>query len=281
MKISVVGAGVVGQATGIGLANHGNEVVFNDIDENKRVFLKKSGYIVTGKVVEAVIFSDIVFVCLPSPNIDNHLDLTGINSFIDVLAKALKETKKYIVLVIRSTVLPQTTRTILVPALEKRSGLKAGKDFGVCVNPEFLRERTSLSDFLNPSRVVIGEVDKKSGDILESVYASFSCPIVRTDLDSAEMIKYVSNLFLAAKISFFNEVFMICNKIGLDPTLVNEAVSKDPRIGKYGIYGGKAFGGHCFPKDLCAFLSFTKSLGLNCNVLEAVKKVNEEIKLLN
>ncbi len=281
MKISIVGAGVVGQATGIGLARRGNEVIFNDIDENKIANLKKNGYRVVEDIFEVVIDSEIVFVCLPTPNFNNNLDLRIIDSFIDDLAHALKKTKKHIVLVIRSTVLPQTTRTKIIPALEEGSGLVAGKDFGVCVNPEFLRETSSFSDFSNPCRVVIGDFDKKSGDVLESIYTPFNCPIVRTDLDSAEMIKYVSNLFLAAKISFFNEVFMICNKIGLDANLINEAVSKDSRIGKYGIYGGRAFGGHCFPKDLTAFLSFTKSLGLNCNLIEAVNTVNEEIKLLN
>ena len=281
MKVSVIGSGVVGQATGMGLAHHGNDVMFNDIDENKMSYLEKKGYRVTSQIVEAVCDSDIVFVCVPTPTNNNHMDLTFIHSSIDVLARALKETKNYVVIVFRSTILPQTTRTILIPALEARSGLKAGKDFGVCMNPEFLREKSPLDDFLNPSRIVIGEFDEKSGDILESIYSSFNCPIVRTDLDSAEMIKYVSNLFLASKISFFNEIFLTCNALGLDATSVSEAVSLDPRIGKYGIYGGSPFDGMCLPKDLAAFLAFAKSKGLSSKMLDAVDEVNRAITLFN
>jgi UDPglucose 6-dehydrogenase len=209
------------------------------------------------------------------------MDLTFIQSSIDALAQALKETKKYVVIVFRSTILPQTTRTIIIPALEDRSGLKAGKDFGVCMNPEFLRERSPLDDFLNPSRIVIGEFDKKSGDILESIYSSFNCPIVRTDLDTAEIVKYVSNIFLASKISFFNEIFMMCNTLGLDAKTVSEAVSLDPRIGGYGIYGGSPFDGKCFPKDLAAFIAFAKSKGLSYKMMDAVDEVNRTIALFN
>ncbi|TRZ80612.1 UDP-glucose/GDP-mannose dehydrogenase family protein [bacterium] len=281
MKVSIIGAGVVGQATGMGLAHHGNAVLFNDIDKNKVASLKNKGYRVTDQILEVVHDSDIIFICVPTPNNDNCIDLTSVNSSIEILAQGLKKTKKYVVLVFRSTVLPQTTRTILIPALEKRSGLKAGKDFGVCMNPEFLREHSSLNDFLNPSRVVIGEFDKKSGDVLENLYSTFNCSIIRTDLDTAEMIKYAANLYLASKISFFNELFMICSELGLDPQKVSETVSLDPRIGKYGICGGTPFGGKCFPKDLSAFLTFAKSRGLSHRILEAVKDVNQTIKFFN
>jgi len=281
MKVSIIGSGVVGQATGMGLVNHGNDVLFNDINENTMSYLEQNGYRVTGEVLESVADSDIVFVCVPTPTTNNHIDLTCIQSSIDALAQALKETKKYVVIVFRSTLLPQTTRTIIIPALEDRSGLKAGKDFGVCMNPEFLREQSPLDDFLNPSRIIIGEFDKKSGDILERIYSSFNCPIVRTDLDTAEMVKYVSNLFLASKISFFNEIFMMCDTLGLDAKKVSEAVSLDPRIGGYGIYGGRPFGGMCFPKDLAAFIAFAKSKGLSYKMMDAVDEVNRIITLFN
>ncbi len=281
MKAAIIGSGVVGQATGIGLASQGNGVIFNDIDNNKLASLKFNGYNVSNQIQEILNYSDIIFICVPTPTKNNAIDLTYIKSVIQLLAKEMKKTKKYVVLVFRSTILPQTTRTILIPELEKHSGLKAGKDFGVCMNPEFLREDSSMSDFLNPSRVVIGEFDKKSGDLLEKLYSTFNSPIIRTDLDTAEMIKYAANLYLASKISFFNELFMICSKMGLDSKKVSETVSLDPRIGRYGIYGGTPFGGKCFPKDLSAFLTFTKSKGLNHKILKAVKEVNQEIRLFN
>ena len=281
LRVSVIGSGVVGQATGKGLKQFGNSVIFHDIDKNKLETLRKNGYKVSNQVIETVLNSDIVFVCVPTPTNNNQMDLSIVLSVISELSAALNVAKKYVVLVFRSTLLPQTTRTILIPTLEENSGLKAGKDFGICMNPEFLRENSSLNDFLNPPRVVIGEYDKKSGDILEKLYSPFNCSIIRTDLDTAEMIKYAANLFLASKISFFNEIYMVCQKLGLDPKVVSEAASLDPRIGKYGTCGGLPFGGKCFPKDLHAFISYAKSRGLNHKILEAVKEVNQIMKSLN
>jgi len=277
MNISILGSGVVGEATGRGLASYGNKVVFNDVNQNKLSDLENKGYKTTKSVLDAVYHSDIVFVCVPTPTTDDQIDLSYIKAITVDLGKALKQAQKYTVLVYKSTILPQTTRKTIIPELEKVSGLRAGKDFGVCMNPEFLTELSPLQDFLNPARIVIGEFDKKSGDILEQAYTSFKRPIIRTDLETAEMIKYVSNLFLASKISFFNEVYMNCSELGINSNLVSEAASLDPRIGKYGTRGGKPFGGMCFPKDLAAFLAFTQSKKLSSKILCAVDKVNQEI----
>ena len=268
---------MVGQATGMGLAFHGNDILFHDVDKKKLRILRKKGYDATGKVLEAVRNSDIVFVCVPTPNVDNQIDLSIMQDSTESMGKVLGEAEKNVVVVFRSTIPPQTTRTKLIPSLESCSGLKAGRDFGVCMNPEFLRQQSPLNDFLNPTRIVIGEFDKKSGDILERLYSPFKCPIIRTDLDTAEMIKYTSNLFLASKISFFNEIYMICQKLGLNAKTVSEAVSLDNRIGKYGIYGGKPFDGMCLPKDLAAFITYAKSKGVNPKLLKAVAEVNREI----
>ena len=278
MKVSIIGSGVVGQATGVGLACYNNDVLFNDIDDSKLASLKEKGYRVSSDLIETVSDSDAVFVCVPTPTNHDGIDLTCVNSCIDALAEVMHEARKYVVIAFRSTILPQTTRTVLIPALEARSGLKAGKDFGVCMNPEFLRESSPLDDFLNPSRVIIGEFDKRSGDVLENLYLPFGCPLIRTDLDSAEMIKYVSNLFLASKISFFNEFYMACRNLGLDAKSISEAASLDPRIGRYGIYGGRPFGGMCLPKDLAAFRVFAKSKGLSSKMLDAIDAVNREIE---
>ena len=281
MKVSIIGSGIVGQATGIGLAQYGHDVMFNDIDKTKLWDLSNEGYKVSKSVLDTICHSDVVFVCVPTPSKNGQIDLSFIKAITIDLGKALKQINEYKLLVFKSTILPQTTRKIIVPSLEKVSDLKAGKNFGVCMNPEFLRETSSLKDFLNPSRIVIGEFDKKSGDILERLYSSFDCPIIRTDLDTAEMIKYVANLFLASKISFFNEFYMSCITLGLNPNVVSEAAGLDPRIGTYGVYGGKPFGGMCFPKDLAAYLAFAKSKKLSCKILDAVKKINEDIVLFS
>lgn len=277
MKIAIIGSGVVGQATGMGLAFNGNKVIFYDIDRKKVFNLKSNGYDSTDNIFRAVSGSDVLFVCVPTPTVEGRIDLRYINECTESIAKVLTKTKKYTVIVFRSTIPPQTTRTKLIPCLEDFSGLKAGKDFGVCMNPEFLREQTPLKDFLNPSRIVVGMYDDESGNLLRKIYSPFPCPQFFTDLDTAEMIKYTANLFLAAKISFFNEVFLICKKLGLDSTAISNTVALDPRIGSYGVVGGKPFGGMCLPKDLAAFIDFTKSKGLNPTLLKAVDEVNKEI----
>jgi UDPglucose 6-dehydrogenase len=281
MELAIVGSGVVGQATGGGFAFHGHNVLYHDIDENMLLTLSRKGYETTRSVEEVVRNSDVVFVCVPTPTVDGTVDLTCLLTSARSIGKTLNKARNFTVVAFRSTVPPQTTRMQLVPVLEKYSGLKAGRDFGVCMNPEFLREKSSVEDFLNPDRIVIGSLNERSGEVLERLYSSFKSPIIKTDLDTAEMIKYASNLFLASKISFFNEIHLICQQVGLDSKMVSEAVSLDKRIGKYGVYGGKPFSGMCFPKDLAAFITFAKSKGVNPKLLEAVEEVNSEIGSCN
>lgn len=281
MNITIIGSGIVGQATGIGLSYNGNKVLFHDINLNKVLALKNKGYEATDNIEKAVANSDVIFVCVPTPTINEKIDLKHIESSAISVGKALRKTRKYPVIAFRSTIPPQTTRTRLIPCLEKYSLLNAGTDFGVCMNPEFLREKSPLQDFLNPSRIVIGRLDEKSGEKLKKVYSKFNCPLILTDLETAEMIKYTSNIFLAAKISFFNEIFMICNELGLDSKVISEAVALDPRIGTYGVFGGKPFGGMCLPKDLYAFIEFASSKGLSPRLLYAIAEVNKEINTYN
>ncbi|MCJ7771039.1 nucleotide sugar dehydrogenase [Candidatus Bathyarchaeota archaeon] len=280
VKASIIGSGVVGQATGMGLALNGNEVLFYDIDQKKLRDLEEKGYEITDNLTEAVTESDILFVAVPTPTVDKKIVLDIVQDCTKGIGKVLAETWKYVDVVYRSTIPPGTTRSKLIPGLENNSGLKAGKDFGVCMNPEFLREKTPLEDFLHPSRIVIGEYDERSGNALTGVYSQFRGPIIRTTLDSAEMIKYTSNLFLASKISFFNEIYTVCEKLKIDPNIVGQAVALDPRIGAYGSVGGRPFGGMCLPKDLAAFLEFADSMGLDLKLLKAVGEVNEEMNQL-
>jgi len=172
----------------------------------------------------------------------------------------------------------------VISILEKHSGEKVG-DFGVCMNPEFLTEIESSwtdengykKDFFTEDMIVIGEYDKKSGDVLEELYKPLNKPIFRTDLKTAEMIKYASNCILATKISYWNEIYLICKELGIDSQAIADAVGLDPRIGKYGTVHGKAFGGKCLPKDLKAFVSFAERY-CDIRLLKAVDEINEEMK---
>lgn len=277
MKISIIGSGVVGKVTGVGFHRHGNDVLFCDADEEKLVMIRKQGYAVAENISEAVINSTVSFVCVQTPTVDGRMNFSYVERAATDIAKALREKGEYHVVVMRSTILPSYTRTKVVPILERYSMLKVGKDIGVCVNPEFLREASALDDFLNSRRIVIGEFDRRSGDVLEELYSSFKAPKIRVDLDTAEMIKYAANAFLSTKISFFNEIYMICESLGLNARVVAEAVALDPRIGTYGIYGGRPFGGNCLPKDLEAFTNFVKGGNINPKLLEAVIEINKEI----
>jgi UDPglucose 6-dehydrogenase len=279
MNVSLIGAGVVGQATGIGLATKGHTVTFYDIDTNKLDHLRRQGFQTSVDVSDAVNQSTVIMLSVPTPTITGHCNLDCVITATQQIGYALKDLRDYKVITVRSTVVPSTTRQRVIPVLEQASHLTSGKDFGVCFNPEFLTEKNALQDFLHPNRVVIGELDQRSGDHLQQVYSAFDTKIIRTSLDNAEAIKYAANLFLATKISFFNEMYMICQHLGLNAKTISEAVALDPRIGNYGIWGGKPFGGKCLPKDLAAFISFVRTQNLHPRLLDAVAAVNEEIAL--
>lgn len=276
MRMSIIGCGIVGKATGVGFHTYGNRVIFNDIEKEKLVLLREQGYMVSEDISEAVVNSTVSFICVQTPTIKGQTDFSYVDKAVVNIAKVLREKKEYHVVAIRSTVLPSTTRLRIIPLLERYSQLKAGEDFGVCMNPEFLRQASALSDFLKPCRIIIGELDKRSGDTLEKSYSPFKAPIVRTDLDVAEMIKYVANVFLTTKISFFNEIYLLCKRFKLNPHTVTEAVALDPRIGNYGIYGGQPFEGKCLPKDIEAFIIFLKSKGINPKIFDAVLDINSQ-----
>jgi len=279
VKISIIGSGIVGQATGMGFTARGDRVKFYDIDRSKLLTLQSKGYNATDSLENAIDDAEILFVCVPTPTIEKKIELKYIKECTKQLSEAMKKNSRYKVVTYRSTIPPQTTRLQLIPLLESNSDLTAGLDFGVSMNPEFLREKTPLEDFLNPNRIVVGALDNKSANYMRLLYSTFKCPAIFTDLDTAEMIKYTSNTFLASKISFFNEIYMFCQELEIDPKTVSTAVGLDPRIGNYGIDGGKPFGGMCLPKDLYAFIQFLNSKGLNPNVLQAAARVNEQMNL--
>ena len=158
VKISVIGSGVVGSATGMGFSAKGNRVLFHDIDKSKLISLGMKGFATTEVVEEAVKSSQITLVCVPTPTVDKKVDVSCLYAATKSIGEALSEASDFHVIVFRSTAPPTTTRMQLIPLLEKYSGLRAGDDFGVCMNPEFLREKTPLEDFLNPDRIIIGEL---------------------------------------------------------------------------------------------------------------------------
>jgi len=277
MKVGIIGSGIVGQATGMGLVANGHQARFYDIDNRPLQTLREKGYETTDEIEDVIDHAEAIFVCVPTPTVNKKINLKIIESCAISIGKSLRNTNKYLVITFRSTIPPQTTRTKLIPLLEAASGLRSGEDFGVCMNPEFLREKSPLQDFLEPNRIVVGALDKRSGDKLRNIYSNFTCPLIVTDLDTAEMIKYSSNTFLAAKISFFNEIYLICRKLGIDEKVVSDAVALDPRIGKYGVFGGTPFGGMCLPKDLQAFIHFAGTKGINPVLLKAIAKVNQQI----
>jgi len=285
-KISILGSGVVGTIVGKGFRELGNEVIFYDVNKHRVKKLQKIGLNAATDINYSVQNSEISFLCVPTPTKNKKIDLSYVKSATKSLALSLSEKSGYHVVAVKSTVLPTTTENVIIPLLEKHSGKKVGEDVGVCVNPEFLTEihrswtdeALFVRDFFGEERVIIGEFDKKSGGILQTLYKPLGIPIIRTDLKTAEMIKYACNCALANRISYWNEIYYICQKLRIDSNLVAQIAGMDKRIGKYGTIHGKAFGGKCLPKDLKAFISFAEGLGYKPKLLKAIDEINERIK---
>jgi UDPglucose 6-dehydrogenase len=284
-SIAMVGSGVVGQATGKGFAQLGHEVTFTDIRDEVLASLEAEGYRTLPVRDLPMCAATTVIVCVSTPTIGGRIELRHLQSALGVVADWLRTSDDYRLVVMRSTVPPETTEKMALPILERRSGKKVGSQFGLCFNPEFLREVSAESDFLEPWLIVFGSYDERSASKLEEIYAPLAArdhvPIVRTDLQTAEMAKYASNLFNATKISFSNEMWMACNRLGIDGNAVMAMVSKSAEgmwNARYGTRGGYAYGGACLPKDTTAFLAFAESLGIKMPLLKATIAVNEAIE---
>lgn len=274
MKVSIIGSGTVGYAVGTGLAQFGHDVLFCDVDEERVRELSEKGL---NSRIEAKV-REITFVTVPAPTKENgELDLSYLKDTLTDIGLQIRGKESYPIVVVKSTVLPQLIREQLLPLLQETSQTTVGGGFGFCYNPEFLREKHALEDFMNPDRIVLGECDKRATEKLEGLYAPFDAPLYKIGLKEAAMVKYVANNFLSTKISYFNEVYLIAKEWDIDPDVVAEIVSEDRRISDYGITGGREFGGKCLPKDLDAFLHFSKKKN-NPSLLKAVKKVNEKMK---
>lgn len=301
-KISVIGAGYVGLCTAVGFASRGYSVVACDVDEEKIEKINKGvppfhepglqeklsesiqkGNLkgVVGQIKQVILETDLTFVAVGTPSKpDGSIDLKYIESAACNIGKALKQKSYYHVTIIKSTVVPGTTQNTVKPILEKESGKTTGEDFGLCMNPEFLRQGSAFQDTLNAERVVIGSFDKHSGDVLEHLYRDFydarMPSLIRTTLSTAELIKYASNAMLATKISFINTIANICEQIpGADVKVVAEAMGLDKRIGPLFLDAGLGYGGSCFPKDVKALIACSKGLGYDPELLDSVEQVNK------
>jgi UDPglucose 6-dehydrogenase len=291
MRISIIGAGYVGLVAAACLAKLGHGIMLVDIDEVKLEQIA-SGIspihepgldeilnqinIETTTDYQKIAGAEVIFICVGTPSDeDGSMSLEYIAKAAKQVAEVLKKKMDYCVVTVKSTVVPGTTEELVIPILEA-SGKKAGKDFGVCMDPEFLREGKAIHYYMNPARIVIGELDPRSGDVLVNLYKDFKAPVMRTSIRTAEMIKLASNSFLAAKISLINEIGNICKALGIDTYEVAKGLGYDERIGSKFLNSGIGFGGSCLPKDLKAIIAKAKQVGYEPEILESVLKLNDK-----
>lgn len=298
MRISIFGLGYVG-AVGAGcLAKDGHAVIGVDpnqtkvdlINEGKTPIIEAEiGDIIsrsvregtlraTTSVAEAVHGSDVSFICVGTPSqLNGSLDLRYVRNVCEEIGAALRDKDSFHIVVQRSTVLPGTMASMVIPTLEEYSGKTAGRDFGVCNNPEFLREGTAVSDFYHPPKTVIGETDRRSGDIVASLYAQLDAPLVRTSVEVAEMVKYADNAWHAVKVCFANEIGALCKPLGIDSHKVMDIFCQDEKLNlsPYYLKPGFAFGGSCLPKDVRALTYKARSLDLSVPLLASLMPSND------
>lgn len=232
----------------------------------------------TTDVAEAVSATDISLICVGTPSqLNGALDLSYVRKVCEEIGAALRDKAGFHVVVARSTMLPGAMREVVIPTLEQASGKLAGVGFGVCNNPEFLREGTAVHDYRNPPKTVIGETDVRSGEILVSLYQHLDAPLIRTSVETAEMVKYVDNVWHAVKVAFANEVGNICKPLAIDSHEVMEIFCQDTKLNlsSYYLRPGFAFGGSCLPKDVRALTYKARSLDLDLPLLTSILPSNQ------
>lgn len=309
MKISVMGTGYVGLVSGTCLAERGHQVTCIDIrsevvqeinagrppiheiglDNLLRSARDKGMLSATTDAKTAIFDSDVTLICVGTPTVDGRMDMSQIVAAAKEIGSALASKRGYHVVAVKSTVLPGTTEGPVKAAIESHSGKKVGHGWGLCMNPEFLREGRAVEDFRVPDRIVVGATDSMTAEVFLNVYADFTCPKLVTTPRTAEMIKYVSNSLLATMISFSNEIGNMCSAVpGVDARLVWKGVHLDRRLtpinGQVGgaagvteyLWHGLGFGGSCFPKDVAALRSFGRTVGEQTRMLDAVLDINTD-----
>jgi GDP-mannose 6-dehydrogenase len=297
MKICVFGLGYVGAVSAACLAQGGHIVTGIDPEQTKvdlinagktPIIEKGIGDIIAAQVAArrlsastettAIAQADLLMVCVGTPSLPNGgIDLKYVRRVCEQIGEAIGKMDSAPIVVMRSTMLPGTMRQVVIPTLEASSGKRAGADFGVCNNPEFLREGTAVLDFYNPPKTVIGELGKSSGEVLVNLYAKLRAPLIRTDIETAEMVKYTDNAWHALKVGFANEIGNICKGIEVDAHRVMEIFCQDTKLNlsPYYLKPGFAFGGSCLPKDLRALLYKAKMLDLSLPILSSILPSNQ------
>ena len=297
--ISIFGLGYVGAVSVACLADNGHNIIGVDVNPTKIEMIAKGhspiveeglgellkkgvndGRIrATSDQVQAVHDSDISFICVGTPsNPNGSLNLVYVKKVSEAIGQALAAKDGYHVVVARSTMLPGSTEEVVIPALEEASGKKAGVDFGVCFNPEFLREGSSIKDFYDPPFTVIGAENEKAAGIVTDIYSMLNAPLMVVPIKVAEMVKYANNAFHALKVSFANEVGNICKQQNIDSHKVMEIFCQDKKLNlsPYYLKPGFAFGGSCLPKDLRAILYHCRHFDVQLPVMESILPSNRK-----
>jgi GDP-mannose 6-dehydrogenase len=296
-SISVIGLGYVGAVSAACFSKIGHRVVGVDLDTRKTDAINAGkgplvehdldDYIADGvqegritavnSSLGAIVATDMTFVCVGTPSeADGSVNLNALMGAARDIGMAIKAKRDWHLVVIRSTIPAGTTRTALLPEIERVSGLKAGQDFGLCFHPEFLREGVAIADFFAPPKTVIGEFDKRSGDALAAIYASIEAPLIRTSIEAAEMVKYVDNTWHAVKVAFGNEVGRVAQALGIDSHEVMNIFCQDTKlnISTYYLKPGFAFGGSCLPKDLRGMTGLARKNGIELPMIGSVIESN-------
>ncbi|MEZ0360482.1 MAG: UDP-glucose/GDP-mannose dehydrogenase family protein [Hydrogenobacter sp.] len=289
MRLTIVGGGYVGLTTGICFSHLGHEVKLVEkvqekvnilkegilpiyepgLEELLKESLKLQRISFTTDFVEGLEFSDIIFICVGTPQQeDGSADLSQVEEVARLTAQHMKS---YKILVEKSTV-PVNTHKLVKKTLQRY--MKSKVEFDVASNPEFLREGNAVKDFLEPDRIVIGVESERAKEIMQELYKPINAPIIFTDPATAELIKHASNSFLAMKISFINMVSDLCEKTGADVKLVADGMGYDKRIGRAFLNAGIGWGGSCFPKDVKAFIKMAQDYGVDFSLLKEVEKIN-------
>ena len=296
MKIAMIGTGYVGLVSGVCFSDFGHDVVCVDKDPDKIAMLERGEVPIfepgldtlmaknveagrltfTTDLAAAVNGAETVFIAVGTPTRrgDGHADLTYVMAAAEEIAHAAKD---YVVIVTKSTVPVGTNRQVKQVVKKARPDL----DFDVASNPEFLREGAAIDDFMKPDRVVVGVQTERAAEVMADIYRPLylrEFPILTTDLESAEMVKYAANAFLAVKITFINEIAALCERTGADVKQVSKGIGLDGRIGNKFLHAGPGYGGSCFPKDTKALARIGQEHGLPMQITETVIKVNEEVK---
>lgn len=291
MKIGIIGTGYVGLVTAVGLAEFGHQVTGTDSEVDKiekasqgishiyepdlesllKKNLKKGNLTFSQDLDKTILSSDVLFVCVNTPQReDGSADM----SFVEAVSRKIAENLNNYKLVVEKSTVPVRTsmwinRTI---SLYKKSDVP----FDIASNPEFLREGSAVSDFLNPDRIIIGVESKKAREIMLKIYEKFKDRVLITNIDTAELIKHASNSFLALKISYINLMSELCERTDADVELVSKGMGLDPRIGAQFLRAGLGYGGSCFPKDIRALTKIGEDMGVNMNLLMEADRINLE-----